>query len=138
MINPDVGRTPSRRILIRLMCAPDLGGCGTIYNVGSVELRSGNTRSCGCLRRDTAAAANKSHGLNAHPLYSVWVNMLARCENPAAKDYPNYGGRTPPITVWDPWHDVAVFIADVEAEIGPGPGRPVSERPADVDVRPHR
>lgn len=45
--------------------------------------------------------------------------MIRRCDNPAAAGYKRYGGRG--ITVCDRWHDVRLFIADVEAEIGPRP-----------------
>jgi hypothetical protein len=45
--------------------------------------------------------------------------MLARCENPSDRRYADYGGRG--ITVWGPWHSLARFITDVEAEIGPRP-----------------
>lgn len=58
----------------------------------------------------------------------TWALMMDRCHNTASKDYPNWGGRG--ISVFAPWHDVAVFIADVEAAIGPKPdGRHESGRP---------
>jgi hypothetical protein len=54
--------------------------------------------------------------------------MMDRCRNPASKDYPNWGGRG--ISVYAPWHDITVFIAEVEAQIGPKPsGRFESGRP---------
>jgi len=63
------------------------------------------------------------HGLSArgeeHPLLRLWYRILRRCEIPAATGYRYYGGRG--IRVCDRWHDVLVFIADVEAEIGPQP-----------------
>jgi len=43
--------------------------------------------------------------------------MLGRCENLNAFGYHSYGGRG--IRVCDRWHDIAVFIADIEQEIGP-------------------
>jgi hypothetical protein len=60
-----------------------------------------------------------THGLAGHPLYSAWLKMLDRCENPRAPRYRDYGARG--IRVCAGWHDVAAFIADVEAEIGPRP-----------------
>ena len=56
------------------------------------------------------------HGLSAHPLRTVWGNIRSRCENPQSKSYPDYGGRG--ITLCEQWHDLTVFIADIEAEIG--------------------
>lgn len=62
---------------------------------------------------------NYRHGLAHHPLYAIWRQMMRRCY---ASDWPGYqhwGGRG--IRVCQAWHDVRVFIADVEAEIGPRP-----------------
>jgi hypothetical protein len=54
--------------------------------------------------------------------------MIDRCERPTHPYYADYGGRG--ITVWGPWHDLARFVADVEAEIGPRPdGRTPGGRP---------
>jgi hypothetical protein len=35
----------------------------------------------------------KTHGKSKCRSYSVWRSMKRRCQNPACKDYPNYGGR---------------------------------------------
>ena len=59
------------------------------------------------------------HGLRGHPLYGAWCNMINRCGNPWNYEWHNYGGRG--IRVYEPWHDVAVFIADIELLLGPRP-----------------
>ena len=115
--DPDAGRDHTNKRLIQLLCHPHEGGCGTIYVTRLQTLRSGQSISCGCAHLD----ATSKHGLYRHPLYSIWQNMISRCENPAASGYRHYGGRTPPVTVWGPWHDPALFIADVERECGPRP-----------------
>ena len=100
----------------RLQC-----DCGNVYDATLTKLvgtQAGHTRSCGCLARELLST---SAGLSKHPLYKTWENMLARCENPAHISYRNYGGRDIPIEVCDAWHDPAVFIADIEATIGPRP-----------------
>lgn len=56
--------------------------------------------------------------------------MLNRCENPAAPNYARYGGRG--ITVHAPWHDLATFIAGIEAEIGARPLERVPGRKRNV------
>lgn len=46
------------------------------------------------------------------PEYVVWVGIIGRCENPANKDYPRYGGRG--IKVCQNWRDsYEMFLADV-------------------------
>ena len=60
-----------------------------------------------------------THGERHHPLYMTHYNMMRRCYNPDAEDYPNYGGRG--IEVCPGWHDIAAFIAWIEANLGPRP-----------------
>lgn len=45
--------------------------------------------------------------------------MLHRCENPSNKRYAKYGGRG--IKVCDRWHDVRLFLGDIERDLGPRP-----------------
>lgn len=45
--------------------------------------------------------------------------MLSRCENPDDQDYHSYGGRG--IKVCERWHDLDVYITDIETELGPRP-----------------
>lgn len=52
-----------------------------------------------------------------HPLYTTWVNMLARCYNPDALGYANYGGRG--IRVDPRWHHFANFAEDMGAKPDP-------------------
>jgi hypothetical protein len=63
-------------------------------------VRSGQTKSCGCLQRENSrqmAIANtgiaRTHGMTNTKEYIVWKNMKARCDDIKHKAYPNYGGR---------------------------------------------
>lgn len=85
--------------------------CGETRLVMGYSLSSGNTKSCGCLSRETAKAKATKHGMHSHPLYSTWDGMMARCYNKNAVRYCDYGGRG--ITVCDRWHDPRNFIADM-------------------------
>jgi hypothetical protein len=75
--------------------------CGEFKTVVGSSLRTGNTRSCGCLQR--------IHGMTNTPLYLVWRSMRSRCENPRTERWPRYGGRG--ISVCAEWrHDPKAFI----------------------------
>lgn len=52
--------------------------------------------------------------------------MMRRCYSPKNPKYRRYGGRG--IGVCAPWHDVAVFVADIEREIGVRPARMTLDR----------
>ena len=65
--------------------------CGSTIDVGSSSLLTGNTQSCGCLKKERFH--NRKHGLSHHKLYGVWEEMIQRCYNPRNKKYALYGGR---------------------------------------------
>ena len=81
--------------------------CGGETLVPSGSLSSGNTRSCGCLLRDTIT----KHGGFGKRSYNTWRAVVRRCNNPEDKDYPRYGGKG--ITVCDRWLDYTAFAADM-------------------------
>lgn len=43
--------------------------------------------------------------------YRSWLNMRGRCNNPASRHYPRYGGRG--IQVCRRWDDYSVFLSDM-------------------------
>lgn len=71
--------------------------CGNAAIVKTGLLTNGNTRSCGCLKREMVAAKNFRHGLtyrdNPSPEYYAYRNAKRRCTNPQDRSYANYGGR---------------------------------------------
>lgn len=82
--------------------------CGKETIVIGKNLRSGRTKSCGCLHSDKVTAMNVIHGGSYTRLYGIWKSMRTRCCNPQSKDYKNYGGRG--IDVCAEWlHDFMAF-----------------------------
>ena len=75
----------------------------TIINVPKPYLTSGDTKSCGCLRKETTAARRTIHGMSETPEYEIWCGIKKRCYNPKSKSYPDYGARG--ITMSDEWKD---------------------------------
>lgn len=76
--------------------------CGNETVASGNKLRTGNTKSCGCLQREHRLEGfNKTHGMTDSKLYVTWLNMRARCNKPTSLMYNNYGGRG--IKVCDEW-----------------------------------
>lgn len=78
--------------------------CGKLVNIPSRSLRSGNTKSCGCLHSAELIMRNKKNAKHNHSddrLYGVWHAMKQRCYNKHRKDYQNYGERG--IKVCEEW-----------------------------------
>jgi hypothetical protein len=79
--------------------------CGKPARVESGKLRSGHSKSCGCLKHDVGVAngraTRKLVHKPKHPLGLVHNQMLQRCCNLNNPAYPNYGGRG--ISVCDRW-----------------------------------
>lgn len=89
--------------------------CGNEITTRGTFLRTGNTQSCGCLRRDLTAALgrvkSRKHGLSHTPEYRIWHSMRARCQCRTDKDYAKYGGRG--ITISPRWDSFEAFYSDM-------------------------
>lgn len=82
--------------------------CGNRKTILSRNLRSGATKSCGCLRKKTTSATMKTHGMADSRLYGVWLSMRRRCDNPKTESYRNYGERG--ISVCNEWEHFEPFM----------------------------
>lgn len=95
--------------------------CGNTIEVRPRSLTSGNTRSCGCLKREQSAAngaARTTHGRAATDkarrdrTYTSWQSMKRRCLNPLHHRFVYYGGRG--ITICPEWQEsFEQFLADM-------------------------
>lgn len=90
--------------------------CGNVIKVNTNNLKSGNTTSCGCKRKETLSQLRTKHGESDARLYNVWLGMKKRCYNTKNVDYKNYGGRG--ITVCDEWKDSFVNFSQWAYENG--------------------
>lgn len=83
--------------------------CGNCIEVMASNLRNGNTKSCGCLRKDIEHKSMFKHGEEGTRLYRIWQHMKYRCSNSPSNDhYGNYAARG--ITVCDEWaNDYSTF-----------------------------
>jgi hypothetical protein len=90
--------------------------CGTECWRDAPSVKTGRSRSCGCLNREVATQRHLTHGAYRTPEHITWTAMKQRCLNPAKGNYRYYGGRG--VTVCDRWRDsFAAFLTDV----GPRP-----------------
>jgi hypothetical protein len=93
--------------------------CGNICNVTAAALKSGNTKTCGCLR----GKHNRTHGhayamyRKSSPTYQSWANMKDRSLNPKNPQWKDYGGRG--ITIAKRWMAFEEFLKDM-GEMPPG------------------
>jgi hypothetical protein len=102
--------------------------CGKEVKVQANNLTSGNTRSCGCLRRERQSEANRTHGKYGTPEHASWRDMLARCYNPNVKGYPYYGAIG--VVVADRWrgeNGFSNFLADMGLK--PSPKHTIDRHP---------
>lgn len=118
---PSPDNIVDRRPRYRCLC-----DCGKLTEVTGRSLRSGKTKSCGCLSRERVSMLCRTQGGLAGanwPTYVTWYHMIARCE-----DHPNYAGRG--IVVCDRWKgSFAAFLEDM----GPRPSRAYSIERVDND-----
>lgn len=98
-------------------CVCDCGNCVTIP---SDRLKTGKTRSCGCLKSESSSSRallrNVKHGWSRTKLYKTWRDMKYRCEDPNKQRYKNYGGRG--ISVCKEWDESFECFRDWALENG--------------------
>jgi hypothetical protein len=84
----------------RWNCLCDCGNM-TIATIG--KLRSGHSKSCGCLIKDATRKRSYKHGKIDTRIYGIWTGMKTRCDNPKRSKYARYGARG--VTVCKEWRE---------------------------------
>lgn len=98
-----------RNILWKCKC-----DCGNYAVVGTGNLQSGKTQSCGCFYKQSRYE-NIKHGharaKKTSPTYVSWASMITRCTNKKAKNYKYYGEIG--VTVCERWMSFENFLFDM-------------------------
>ena len=84
---------------------------GRYCDADSTALVRGHKKSCGCLRSQSAARRQRTHGLAGSPTYVTWQGMLNRCRNENVKSFKDYGALG--VTVCKRWYRFENFYADM-------------------------
>lgn len=90
--------------------------CGNEKEVVYMDLKKGDTKSCGCLLRYSQIYGSIKHGYTINgiirPEYGIWLTMKNRCNNRSVKCFKHYGGRG--VKVCDRWMEsFDNFISDM-------------------------
>lgn len=83
--------------------------CGGVALSDSLKLRTGHTRSCGCMKVE--AVPNLSHGHSGTRTHRSWKEMRQRCLNPNSDQWQWYGGRG--IGICPEWSSFERFLMDM-------------------------
>jgi hypothetical protein len=117
-----VGKVFGRLTVLSLIEKPRrwvcICACGNATEVITSRLNNGNTKSCGCLKRNVLGDATRKHGLAnsritgyANRTYGIWQAMRGRCMNPNNSRWSSYGGRG--ITICKRWDKFENFLEDM-------------------------
>ena len=108
-------KAPSRPGHAQWWCRCD---CGAEIDVRAQNLRNGNTKSCGCHKKEVQRQRCIDRTIHGHGrrakrsrAYIAWLNMVQRCTNPESNAFHNYGARG--IVVCERWLIFANFLADM-------------------------
>jgi hypothetical protein len=109
-ITPSTGKK-SRRVIAKCIC-------GNIKSVMYTYIKTGRSKSCGCVQKNVWKTIFIKHNKYNTSEYNAWKNMKQRCNNSKRKDYVNYGGRG--IKVCDRWLNSFInFYKDMGSKPGP-------------------
>lgn len=107
ILERDKTGTKNTRVVMWL-CKCD---CGKVVSVRSENIRSGHSKSCGCLKVKRGSETNHIHGMSRTKIHGVWCRIISRCESSTDHAFQHYGGRG--IKVCDSWHDFRNFLNDM-------------------------
>lgn len=100
-----ISNAPSAKGRTRSLCKCD---CGKEKIIAHLELTSGDTRSCGCLRIIHGHARKRIYS----KVYRAWLRIKSNCLNPNDHRFKDYGGRG--ISVCEEWkYSFSKFFAHV-------------------------
>ena len=86
--------------------------CGTKRIVRGSYLKSGHSKSCGCVGAKETKIRETTHGMTQTPLHKIWLGMKNRCYNKNTVSYRSYGERG--IKVCERWlNSFETFYADM-------------------------
>lgn len=86
--------------------------CGNEKAIEGQSLKSGRSKSCGCLNSELSSDRLFMHGKSDSSIHNIWMDMINRCTKPNHQAYDYYGARG--IKVCDRWLDFVNFYADME------------------------
>ena len=116
-------------------CACD---CGSHATVRLKSLKNGETKSCGCLRIESAAARHMTHGQSVRGKhgetreYLAWQAMRARVTSTRPKWVKSYSSRG--ITVCERWRSFENFFSDMGTK--PSPKHSIDRKNNDGNYEP--
>lgn len=104
-VEPPIGRT-------KFVCNCD---CGNQTIANGEDIKSGNTTSCGCVKKVIGYTSNLKHGGASGKFsgaYRSWRSMKQRCKDPNSRGWREYGAVG--VTVCDRWlESFENFYADM-------------------------
>ena len=108
----EIGKDKVKKMFWLCECQCD---AKTRREIPTDSLKSGNSKSCGCLKIKATVERSTIHGFarrgkNGSSIYHVWHEMKERCINKNNNSYSRYGGRG--ITVCDEWKDSFITFKD--------------------------
>lgn len=90
--------------------------CGHQAVSAGNDLRSGHTKSCGCVRLEKLRKFSTTHGHRQSgkfsPTYTSWAGLIKRCSNKNDPSYRRWYG-VKGITVCERWYKFENFLADM-------------------------
>jgi len=104
------------RQLVKCQC-----DCGNIKIYRLNDIKSGKTKSCGCLNKEIITKHNDAtKNRQYYYIYQLWRGIIKRCYNKISPSYKHYGSRG--IEMYKPWiNDYKLFKEWILDNLGDRP-----------------
>lgn len=105
-IKPHIKPNGNKERKVLCQCA-----CGNKKEILYNSIKSGQTKSCGCLLKKFIIKKFTKHGMRQTRFYNILIGARSRCNNKKDTAYKNYGGRG--ITICKEWMEFENFRNDM-------------------------
>lgn len=85
---------------VKWLCKCD---CGNECITKGIYLRTGDTKSCGCIAKQLLVNRNYKHGKRHTRLYNIWRDIIRRCESATRYAHEYYHDKG--ITICEEWRN---------------------------------
>lgn len=85
IVKEELGKDKKHGVVVKCIC-----DCGNEKNILLYQLRTGRSKSCGCIKKENAKKLFSTHGLSKTQIFRVWLGIKKRTDHNSKWCVGNY------------------------------------------------